>query len=62
MNQSETRELQKIIQYYAAGLGPDYLARALSALIRASRTNKSRAALLSRAEEFKITTHPEFII
>lgn len=62
MNRSETFELQKIVQYYAAGLGPDYLARALSALIRAARSNKSRAELLARAQELSITNHPEFII
>ena len=38
------------------------LARSLSALIRAARTNKSRAALMQYAPVFGVTNHPEFII
>jgi hypothetical protein len=62
MTKSETREVQKTIQYYAAGLGPDYLARALSALIRAARSAKSKTELMHHARELGITNHPEFII
>lgn len=62
MNKSEIREVSKIAQYRAAGLGADFVARALSALIRAARTNKSRAALLEYAQIFSVTDHPEFII
>ena len=61
MNKSEAREVQKITQYHAAGLGLDYVARALSALIRAARTSKSRAALLDHARQFGVTSQPEFI-
>jgi hypothetical protein len=61
MNKSETREAQKIQQYCAAGLGNDYAARALSALIRAARTNKSAAALRALAAQMGVTQHPEFI-
>ena len=61
MTKSETREIAKISQYHAAGLGPDFVARALSSLIRAARTNKSAAALREYAEIFGVTGHPEFI-
>lgn len=62
MNKSELREITKIAQFRAAGLGADFVARALSALIRAARTNKSRAALLEYADIFGVSNHPEFII
>jgi hypothetical protein len=61
MNKSEIREVTKIAQYRAAGLGPDFVARALSALIRAARTKKSAAALREYADIFGVTGHPEFI-
>jgi hypothetical protein len=61
MNKSETREIAKIAQYRAAGLGADFVARALSSLIRAARTNKSAAALREYADIFGVTDHPEFI-
>jgi hypothetical protein len=61
MNKSETRELAKIQQFHAAGLGADFVARALSALIRAARTNKSAAALREHAAQMGVTGHPEFI-
>ena len=61
MNKSEIREVQKITQYHAAGLGLDFVARALSSLIRSARTNKSREALMQHAREFGVTNQPEFI-
>lgn len=61
MNKSEIREVAKIQQLCAAGLGPDFAARALSALIRAARTNKSTAALRDLATQMGVTDHPEFI-
>ena len=61
MNKSEIREVQKIQQFYAAGLGADFVARALSALIRAARTNKSAAALRQLANDMGVTGHAEFI-
>jgi len=61
MNNSEIREVAKIQQFHAAGLGADYVARALSALIRAARTNKSAAALRAHAAAMGVTQHPEFI-
>jgi hypothetical protein len=61
MNKSEIREVAKIAQYRAAGLGADFVARSLSALIRAARTNKSAAALRDIAADFGVTDHPEFI-
>ena len=61
MTKSETREVAKIAQYRAAGLGADYVARAISSLIRAARTNKSAAELREYADIFGVTEHPEFI-
>jgi hypothetical protein len=61
MNKSEIREVAKIAQYHAAGLGADFVARSLSALIRAARTNKSAAALRDIAADFGVTDHPDFI-
>lgn len=61
MNKSEIRELSKIEAYAAAGLGADFVARALSALIRAARTNKSATALREAATRMGVTNHPEFI-
>ena len=61
MNKQETREAAKIQQYCAAGLGDDYAARALSALIRAARTKKSANELRTYAASMGVTEHPEFI-
>lgn len=61
MNKSEIREVQKIKQYHAAGLGLDFCARALSALIRAARTNKSKIELSRVAADIGCQHHPEFI-
>jgi hypothetical protein len=61
MTKSEIRELQIITKYSAAGLGPDYVARAISALIRAARSKKSAEALRALALAFGVTNHPEFI-
>ena len=61
MTKSETREVAKIAQCRAAGLGADYVARAISSLIRAARTNKSAVELREYADIFGVTEHPEFI-
>jgi regulator of protease activity HflC (stomatin/prohibitin superfamily) len=61
MNKAEIREAQKIQQFHAAGLGDDFVARALSALIRAARTNKSATALRALAAQMGVAGHPEFI-
>lgn len=62
MNKSELREVTRIAQYRAMGADSGMIARALSALIRAARTRKSRDALLEYAPIFGIVDHPEFII
>jgi hypothetical protein len=61
MNKSETREIQKIKSMHAAGLGLDFCARAISALIRSARTNKSKIELSRIAADIKCQRHPEFI-
>jgi hypothetical protein len=62
MTKSENQEIKKTIQYFAAGLGPDYLARALSAIHRAARANNTKRAIEALAVEHGITQHPEFKI
>ena len=61
MTKSEIREVQKIKQYHAAGLGLDFCARAISALIRAARTNKSKIELSRVAADIGCQRHSEFI-
>ena len=61
MTKSEIREVQKIKQYCAAGLGTDFAARALSALIRAARNNRSKIELSRVAADLECQRHPEFI-
>ena len=61
MNKSEIREVQKIKQFHAAGLGLDFCARAISALIRAARTNQSKIELSRVAADIGCQHHPEFI-
>lgn len=61
MNKSEQREVTKLQRAYDLGMD-DMVARALSALIRASMTSRSRAALMAQAREWEMTDHPEFII
>ena len=62
MNKHETREIIKLHRFAGAGADAGMLARSLSALIRAARTNKSRAALMQYAPIFGVTHHPDFII
>lgn len=62
MTKSEIRELQIITKYSAAGLGPDYLARALSALYRAARSAKSQNEIMAIALSYGVVSHNEFIV
>jgi hypothetical protein len=62
MNKSEAREVHKLECFHAVGVDAGVLARSLSALIRASLTKRSRAALLEYADVFGVRNHPEFII
>ena len=61
MNQHETRAVAKILAH-ASAIGPDYAARALSALHRASLRAKARAAIVAAAESIGCTSSPEWII
>jgi hypothetical protein len=61
MNKSEIREVAKIKAMHAAGLGLDFCARALSSLIRAARTNRSKIELSRVAADIGCQFHPEFI-
>jgi hypothetical protein len=61
MTKSEIREIQKIKAYLAAGLGADFAARAISALIRAARTNRSKIELSRVAADLGCQHHAEYI-
>lgn len=60
MTKAETRELQQVQAYIAAGM-TDTAARALSALIRAA-SSRSRPDLMVYAHALNLTGHPDFII
>ena len=61
MTKSESREVAKSVQYSEAGLGKDYLARALSSLIRSARSSKSQNEIMAIAVAHGVTSNPEFI-
>ena len=60
MTKSEIREVSLILKYTAAGLGPDYLARGLSALYRAARSTKSQNEIMAIALSYGVVSHSEF--
>ena len=62
MTKSEAREISRCIAMHAAGLGTDYLARALSALYRAARTAKSQNEIMAVALVYSVVSHSEFIV
>jgi hypothetical protein len=62
MTKSESREVALCIKYSAAGLGPDYLARALSALYRAARSTKSQNEIMAVALAYRVVSNNEFIV
>ena len=62
MTKSESKEVAKSVMYSEAGLGKDYLARALSSLIRSARTTKSQNEIMAVAVAHGVTTNPEFIV
>ena len=61
MNKSELKEVARVLIHHEAGLGIDYVARAISSLIRAARTNKSKYELHQIANKTGANVHPEFI-
>ena len=61
MTKSESREVALCVKYSEAGLGPDYLARALSALYRAASA-KSQREIFALADDMGVINNPEFII
>jgi hypothetical protein len=61
MTKSESKEVARSVQYSEAGLGKDYLARALSALIRSARSSKSQNEIMAIAVAHGVTSNPEFI-
>ena len=62
ITKSENREISKLTQWREAGFADaGMLARSLSALIRAARTNRSAAYIRALAADWCVTDHPEFI-
>jgi hypothetical protein len=61
MTKAEARELENVKRYIAAGM-PDTAARALSALVRATRSLNTSAELMSQAIQLELLHRPEFII
>jgi hypothetical protein len=61
MTKAEARELENVKRYIAAGM-PDTAARALSALVRATRSLNTSAELMSQAIQLDLLHRPEFII
>jgi hypothetical protein len=61
MTKTELKEITKIVTYHKAGLEADWVARALSALVRCAMTKKSKAELLEYADILKVRDNPEFI-
>ena len=61
MTKSESKEVAKSVQYSEAGLVKDYLARALSSLIRSARSSKSQNEIMAIAVAHGVTSNPEFI-
>jgi hypothetical protein len=68
MTKSEAREVAKLnsimkMPHHARPVGIDCLARSFSALIRATRTTKSRNEIITAAACVPaVVQHPEFII
>jgi hypothetical protein len=62
MTKSESKEAAKSVMYSEAGLGKDYLARALSSLIRSARSSKSQNEIMAIAVAHGVTSNPEFIV
>ena len=63
MNKAQKREVDKLlfaILLNGKTLGADYVARALSALIRSARTNKQKQELFAIARDVNVAHHPEF--
>lgn len=62
MTKAEQREVTKLKQWHAAGLvDTGTLARSLSAMIRASMTNRAKIELSRIAADMECQNHPEFI-
>ena len=62
MTKFEANQIKLAVRYFAAGLGPDYLARALSAIHRGARANNTKRAIEALATEHGVRQHPEFLI
>jgi hypothetical protein len=62
MNKYQQREIKTLETMHALGGYEQNIAQALSFLIRAALTKKSREALMQYAHTFNVVNHPSFII
>jgi hypothetical protein len=62
MNKAETKCVARLEVMWRLGGYEQNIAQGLSALIRASRTDKSRRDLLALAEAWNMGSNPHFII
>ena len=62
MNKNETKVVDRLETMWRLGGYEQNVAQALSALIRAARTDKSRCSLLAIAEAWQIKNNPDFIV
>jgi ribosomal protein L18E len=61
MTNQETKQLAKTLAHGSV-LGKNYLARAISAMIRSARNNRSKIELSRIAADIGCQQHPEFIV
>lgn len=61
MTKAEARELETIRKFLIVGM-PDTAARALSALVRSTRSRKTSAKFMELAVNWNLLHRPEFII
>ena len=61
MTKAEARELETIRKYLIVGM-PDTAARALSALVRSTRSHKTSAQFMELAVNWNLLHRPDFII
>ena len=62
MTKDELIQINLVVQIYKNGLGPDYLARGLSAIHRAARGQNTKNLIEKLAVEHGVRRHAEFLI
>lgn len=62
MNKAEQREVSRLTTYRDMGADAGMLARAVSALVRAAKTQQSKDALTEIASSWGIADHEEYVV